>query len=113
MTNTRKDAVWLTVDAAARNFNHYHYDVKDTKYEYLYTETVTIYDNHCFLTPVLYAPYALKKRDNVLGYVKIDRPTILEHNEHVNILLQPGRYTVRQCRSWEANPNGVWSLRID
>lgn len=34
-------------------------------------------------------------------------------NEHMNRTIPAGNYEIRQCRSWEANPKGIWSLRID
>ena len=80
------------------------------------TEDVTevnAYDNHCFETPVKFAPYAKKDKQNVLGYVKLEKDTQLIHNEHMNRVIPAGTYEIRQCRSWEANPKGVWSLRID
>jgi hypothetical protein len=86
--------------------------VQDDK-ERQYTQQVTVYDNHRFMQPVAYAPYEFKKKENILGYVQINEPTILAHKEHLDIEMQPGQYIIRQCRSWEANPQGVWSLRID
>ena len=75
--------------------------------------SVNAYDSHRFAEPVLYAPYEKKQKENILGYFKIDKPVELLHLEHLDVLIPEGLYELRQCRSWEANPKGVWSLRID
>jgi hypothetical protein len=75
--------------------------------------TVDSYDNHRFATPVQFVPYTKKEASNVLGYVKVEQDTELIHNEHLNRMVPAGTYEIRQCRSWEANPKGIWSLRID
>lgn len=71
------------------------------------------YDHHCFDAPVKFANYTKAERSNILGYVKLDRETQLTHNEHDPRTIPAGTYEIRQARSWEANPAGVWSLRID
>jgi hypothetical protein len=72
------------------------------------------YDNHTFDEPVEIAPYSGKDKSvNILGWVKIVKETRLLHKEHDAVTLRPGVYEIRQCRSWEANPRGIWSLRID
>lgn len=76
-------------------------------------EKVNGYDSHMFETPVDYLPYIKKDKQNVLGYIKLDNPTTLNHTEHMTRKLPAGVYEIRQCRSWEANPKGIWSLRID
>jgi hypothetical protein len=48
-----------------------------------------------------------------LGYVQLDKETMLNHHEHMTITLKPSTYEIRQCRSWEAHPKGVWTLNID
>ncbi len=70
-------------------------------------------DNHCFATPVEFSEYKKAAKSNILGYVKLVKDTWLNHNEHDNVLIPQGTYAIHQCRSWEANPKGVWSLRID
>lgn len=77
------------------------------------TQLVDAYDNHRFHRPVLFAPYTKKDKQNVLGYVQLENDTILLHNEHMCRTIPAGNYEIRQCRSWEANPLGIWSLRID
>jgi len=72
-------------------------------------EPVTDYDSHTFDTPVT---FALHDEANILGYIKTP-DNILRHPEHEDTQIDAGVYEVRQCRSWEANPRGVWSLRID
>lgn len=74
---------------------------------------VNKYDNHCFETEVDFAEYTKKAKSNILGYVRLQQDTWLNHNEHDNVLVPQGTYAIHQCRSWEANPKGVWSLRID
>ena len=76
-------------------------------------EEVNAYDNHVFATPVKFYPYTKKEKNNILGYFRIEKDTMLNHNEHKPRLIPAGDYELRQCRSWEANPKGVWSLRID
>jgi hypothetical protein len=73
-----------------------------------------IYDNHWFEEPVMIAPSTVKsKSSNVLGWVTLDKPTRLLHKEHDPVPMDAGTYEIRQCRSWEANPKGIWTLRID
>lgn len=74
---------------------------------------VNSFDSHRFERPVSFTPYAKKERSNVLGYFRIDEPVRLTHAEHMTRLIPAGNYELRQCRSWEANPKGIWSLRID
>jgi hypothetical protein len=74
---------------------------------------VNSYDHHIFASPVKFAEYTSKKKANILGYAKLDQDTILTHNEHENVPIPAGTYEIRQCRSWEANPKGIWSLTID
>lgn len=76
-------------------------------------EEVNAYDNHVFATPVKFYPYTKKEKNNILGYFRIEKDTMLNHHEHKPRLIPAGDYELRQCRSWEANPKGVWSLRID
>jgi hypothetical protein len=74
---------------------------------------VNSYDSHCFGSPVKFTPYTKKDKQNVLGYVQILEDTELNHTEHMTRKIPAGNYEIRQCRSWEANPKGIWSLRID
>jgi hypothetical protein len=76
-------------------------------------EMVNGYDSHLFTKPVKFVPYTKKDKQNVLGYVQLDETLELQHDEHLNRVVPAGAYEIRQCRSWEANPKGVWSLRID
>jgi hypothetical protein len=71
------------------------------------------YDNHEFSKPVGFAEYEKKEKSNILGYVRLIEDTTLQHHEHEHVPMKEGTYEIRQCRSWEANPKGVWSLRID
>lgn len=83
--------------------------VKNLKFDH----KVNQYDNHCFEEPVPFAEYTKAAKSNVLGYVQLEKETWLRHNEHDDVLIPAGTYAIHQCRSWEANPKGVWSLRID
>lgn len=78
-----------------------------------FNHKVNQYDSHCFEEPVPFAEYTKAAKSNVLGYVQLDKDTWLRHNEHDDVLIPAGTYAIHQCRSWEANPKGVWSLRID
>jgi hypothetical protein len=75
---------------------------------YLAVSEVNAYDNHKFASPVKFTPYEKKEKSNILGYFSIEKDTMLNHHE-----IPAGDYELRQCRSWEANPKGIWSLRID
>ena len=77
------------------------------------TVEVDSYDNHRFESPVEFLPYEKKEKQNILGYVNLKKDTTLNHHEHLNRVIPKGVYEIRQCRSWEANPKGIWSLRID
>lgn len=74
---------------------------------------VNAYDNHVFEHPVKFIAYDKKEKSNILGYFRIEKDTMLNHHEHKPRLIPAGDYELRQCRSWEANPKGIWSLRID
>lgn len=74
---------------------------------------VNQYDKHCFEREVPFAEYTKAAKSNILGYVNLDQDTWLKHSEHDDVLIPMGTYAIHQCRSWEANPKGVWSLRID
>lgn len=78
-----------------------------------FTEFVKAYDNHIFENLIAFSPYVSKTKTNILGYVKVDEPNTLQHHEHEWVQIPVGIYEVRQCRSWECNPTGTWSLRID
>ncbi|MHA2279586.1 MAG: hypothetical protein ACXAC5_01660 [Promethearchaeota archaeon] len=87
--------------------------VEDQKEREYTGEPVDAYDQHVFEATVDFAPYSAKGKENILGYVRLNRDTVLNHSEHESVPMVAGRYVIRQCRSWEANPKGVWSLRID
>jgi hypothetical protein len=90
----------------------YFVDASDQK-NLTFSHKVNKYDNHCFEEAVDFAEYLKSAKSNILGYVKLEKDTWLKHNEHDNVLIPMGIYAIHQCRSWEANPKGVWSLRID
>lgn len=74
---------------------------------------VTDCDSHCFTKPVKFVTYKGKKK-HLLGHVRIDDKGVkLEHPEHDNVATRQGIFQVRQCRSWEANPKGIWTLNFD
>jgi hypothetical protein len=70
-------------------------------------------DGHTFDEQVQFAEYDKAAKTNILGYVKLDKELWLRHQEHDDVKVPVGVYAIHQCRSWEANPKGVWSLRID
>jgi hypothetical protein len=78
-----------------------------------FKEVVKAYDNHIFASTVHFEPNNASAKSNILGYVKATEDNTLQHHEHEWVKIPQGVYEVRQCRSWEANPRGVWSLRID
>lgn len=82
-----------------------------TDKEVVFDKFTEAYDNHKFATPVNFAEY--NGNENILGYVRMSSTTVLNHHEHMVVEIPAGTYEIRQCRSWEANPKGVWSLRID
>ena len=90
----------------------YFVDASDQK-NLTFSNKVNKYDNHCFEEAVDFAEYLKSAKSNILGYIKLEKDTWLTHNEHDNVLIPMGIYAIHQCRSWEANPKGVWSLRID
>lgn len=73
---------------------------------------VTDCDSHCFTKSVKFAIYEGKEK-HVLGYVSVEQGIKLEHPEHDDVDTKPGLFEVRQCRSWEANPKGIWTLNFD
>lgn len=83
--------------------------VKDLAFDH----KVNQYDKHCFEREVPFAEYKKAAKANILGYVNLEEDTWLKHTEHDDVLIPKGTYAIHQCRSWEANPKGVWSLRID
>jgi hypothetical protein len=78
-----------------------------------FNHQVNAYDSHAFDGPVDFAEYQLKQKSNILGYIRLATDTWLRHPEHDDVLIPAGTYAIHQCRSWEANPQGVWTLRID
>ena len=76
-------------------------------------QEVNAFDSHKFESPVKFIPYMKKEKSNILGYFRIENDMMLNHAHHKARFIPAGDYELRQCRSWEANPKGVWSLRID
>jgi hypothetical protein len=72
---------------------------------------VSQYDNHIFDANIEFVP--VSKKENILGYARVLDRVTLNHHEHNAITLDAGTYSVRQCRSFEASPSGIWTLRID
>ena len=86
--------------------------VKTEKFPIEKNDIVTDYDSHKFLNEVEFAPYSKKEKSNILGYIRTEDNWI-KHPEHADRYIPGGIYEIRQCKSWEANPKGIWSLRID
>ncbi len=74
---------------------------------------VDSYDQHVFARPVAFTPCVKKDAQNILGYFELLEDVELRHTEHRTRTVPAGKYELRQCRSWEANPKGIWTLRID
>lgn len=86
---------------------------KAAKVDFSAATDVTDCDSHCFTQPVKFAPAAGKSK-HVLGHVSIPEKGVkLVHPEHDNVAAKTGVFQVRQCRSWEANPRGIWTLNFD
>lgn len=83
----------------------------DKKVEY--TTEVNEYDSHRFNAPVRFAEPNKSADKNILGFMATDVDMPLKHLEHDAVVIPAGEYQIRQCRSWEANPRGIWSLNID
>lgn len=88
-------------------------DCSETATKLEFNHQVNSYDKHTFDEAVAFAEYDKAAKSNILGYVKLERDTMLSHTEHDDVMIPAGMYAIHQCRSWEANPKGVWSLRID
>lgn len=88
-------------------------DARAEKIDFSGAADVTDCDSHCFTRPVKFVKYEGKKK-HVLGHVRIDEKGLkLEHPEHDNVAAKTGVFEVRQARSWEANPKGIWTLNFD
>jgi len=86
---------------------------KSEHIDWSYEQEVTDCDSHCFTMPVPFVKYEGKQK-HVLGHVRIDEGGVkLEHPEHDNVAAKRGTFQVRQCRSWEVNPKGIWTLNFD
>jgi hypothetical protein len=87
--------------------------VRTPKEGLVFDGKVNAYDKHTFAKEVDFAAYTKSEKSNILGYVDLPCDLMLKHTEHDDVLVPAGTYAIRQCRSWEANPQGIWSLRID
>jgi hypothetical protein len=88
---------------------------KAVKIDFTEAKMVSDCDSHCFAKAVPFLEYTGKKK-HVLGHIKIDskKGQKLLHPEHDNVTIrEEGVFEVRQCRSWEANPKGIWTLNFD
>jgi hypothetical protein len=88
---------------------------KAAKIDFTGATLVSDCDSHCFSKPVPFVTYEGKKK-HVLGHVKIEssKDQALKHPEHDDVKIQnEGVFEIRQARSWEANPKGIWTLNID
>ena len=64
--------------------------------------------------PVTLYRSTAKTRGNLLGWVNAPTGFRMPHPEHEDVEdIPPGWYSVRRCRSWEANPQAVWSFTAD
>lgn len=79
-----------------------------------FPEKVNVFDSHAFDKAVPYCPRPEKSKErNLLGWINVTQETWLRHPEHEDRLLRAGVYEIRQARSYENNPAGVWTLSID
>ena len=62
---------------------------------------------------VLYESKA-KTPANRLGFLNATTGFKVVHPEHQDVVgMAEGWYEIRRCKSWEANPQAIWSLTID
>jgi len=55
-----------------------------------------------------------KTPKNRLGFLHAPNGLAVKHPEHDDIdRLEEGWWEIRRCKSWEANPQAIWSLTID
>lgn len=88
-------------------------DTKMAKLDFENAEKVRDCDSHCFEKPVDFVKYEGKEK-HVIGHIRFEGPNKLQHPEHDDIEIQVGgTFQIRQCRSWEANPKGVWTINYD
>jgi hypothetical protein len=88
-------------------------DAKASKVDFSEAEQVRDCDSHCFETAVPFVKYEGKEK-HVIGHVRLTGENRLQHPEHDDIpVKEEGVFQIRQCRSWEANPKGVWTINID
>ncbi len=71
------------------------------------------YDSHVFSAMARIHIKPNEKDVYSLGHIRLDEDTTLNHPEHSMISIPAGEYEVRRCRSWEANPKGIWTINID
>lgn len=86
---------------------------KQDKVDMSQASKVTSYDSHAFKEPVAFLPYDGNIK-HLLGHVEFQGSNVLTHPEHDDVPFhEEGIFEVRQCRSWEANPKGIWTLNFD
>jgi len=77
------------------------------------------FESHAFVVPkgkepVRLLPNEAKSIKNRLGHLFASTEFTVDHPEHEPLKKMPsGWYEVRRCKSWEANPQAVWSFTID
>jgi hypothetical protein len=79
---------------------------------------VESFESHAFVpsngSPVLLFENTSKSIKNRLGFIRSDSDFVVDHPEHEPLENMPsGVYEVRRAKSWEANPQAVWSFTID
>ena len=87
------------------------YDPEDLK-------GVVEFESHKFIPEngggVKLLPNTAKSIKNRLGHLYCDGKFVVDHPEHEPLKGMPaGWYEIRRCKSWEANPQAVWSYTID
>lgn len=93
--------------------------VEEPKHNTAALKGVADFESHAFVVPkgkepVLLLPNEAKSIKNRLGHLFAATEFTVDHPEHEPLKKMPsGWYEVRRCKSWEANPQAVWSFTID
>lgn len=92
--------------------------LKDKAEPLAVAKAVADFESHAFLQPEGEDPVVLvanqaKSIKNRLGHVHCPHDFTVRHPEHEDVDLKAGWYEVRRCKSFEANPQSVWSFTID
>lgn len=91
--------------------------IKDENHKPGELKAVAEFESHKFVSqgdnPVMLEANTSTSVKNRLGFVYCDSGFELQHPEHEWLKLESGWYEVRRCKSFEANPQAVWSYVVD